>query len=292
MAAFQYLEAQTARHGEVLDWQTLVSFEFEGVRVPLIGASGIWKPAILDIPLSITTRPPVEGQPPPYEDQVREDGVLLYRYQGDDPTNHFNRGLRAAYRDQRPLIYFHGVVKGRYRPFWPAVIVEDHPEDLAVAVALYESDALRPDLDATGIADLTRSYSRQLTLGRLHQAAFRERVLTAYRKACAVCRLKHAELLDAAHILPDSHPRGEPVVPNGLALCKIHHAAFDANILGIRPDCVIEIRLDILEETDGPMLRHGLQDMNGATLLVPRRVELRPEQDRLEERYEAFQQAG
>jgi hypothetical protein len=35
------------------------------------------------------------------------------------------------------------------------------------------------------------------------------------------------ELLDAAHILPDGHPKGEPVVPNGLALCKLHHAAFD-----------------------------------------------------------------
>jgi len=41
-------------------------------------------------------------------------------------------------------------------------------------------------------------------------------------------------------------------VPNGLALCKIHHAAFDMNILGIRPDHVVEIRTDVLEERDGP----------------------------------------
>ena len=51
---------------------------------------------------------------------------------------------------------------------------------------------------------------------RLHQATFRERVLHAYRTSCAICRLRHRELLDAAHILPDGHPRGEPVVPNGL----------------------------------------------------------------------------
>jgi hypothetical protein len=59
-------------------------------------------------------------------------------------------------------------------------------------------------------------------------------VLRAYRDCCAVCRLRHEELLDAAHILPDGHPRGEPVVRNGLALCKLHHAAFDRHILGIR----------------------------------------------------------
>ncbi|MGI8867651.1 MAG: HNH endonuclease [Mycobacteriales bacterium] len=54
--------------------------------------------------------------------------------------------------------------------------------------------------------------------------------MVAYETRCAVCRIGHRELLDAAHILPDTHPRGEPVVPNGLALCKIHHAAYDRNI--------------------------------------------------------------
>jgi len=35
------------------------------------------------------------------------------------------------------------------------------------------------------------------------------------------------ELLDAAHITPDTHPEGEPIVSNGLSLCKLHQAAFD-----------------------------------------------------------------
>lgn len=35
---------------------------------------------------------------------------------------------------------------------------------------------------------------------------------------------------------------------NGMALCKIHYASFDAHILGIRPDFVVEIREDILAE--------------------------------------------
>ena len=72
--------------------------------------------------------------------------------------------------------------------------------------------------------------------------------------------------MDAAHITPDSAERGEPIVSNGLALCKIHHAAFDRNILGISPDYQVHIRQDILEEEDGPMLKHGIQEMQGRSL--------------------------
>ena len=56
-------------------------------------------------------------------------------------------------------------------------------------------------------------------------------MLEAYQSQCAFCRLRRAELLDAAHIIPDSHPLGEPRVSNGLALCKIHHAALTATLL-------------------------------------------------------------
>ena len=127
---------------------------------------------------------------------------------------------------------------------------------------------------------------------RLHQTTFRTRVLNAYRETCAICRLRHRELLEAAHILPDGHPRGEPIVPNGLALCKVHHAAFDAYILGVRPDYVIEVRRDILEAIDGPMLRHGLQEIAGQLIHLPRDQRLRPRSDLLEERYEMFRKAG
>jgi putative restriction endonuclease len=76
-------------------------------------------------------------------------------------------------------------------------------------------------------------------------------------------------------------------------MCKIHHAAFDRNILGIRPDLTIRIRRDVLEEIDGPMLRHGLQDMNGQPVMVlPRARPAQPDRERLEERYAEFEAAG
>jgi putative restriction endonuclease len=81
-------------------------------------------------------------------------------------------------------------------------------------------------------------------------------------------------------------------VSNGLALCKLHHAAFDKNVLGIRPDLTVEIRLDVLEEVDGPMLKHGLQGFQGVRLVVPHHTSLQPKQEFLEERYRIFRKAA
>ena len=90
----------------------------------------------------------------------------------------------------------------------------------------------------------------------------------------------------------DGDPRGEPVVPNGLALCSLHHTAFDRNLFGIRPDLVVEVRRDILVETDGPMLLHGLQEIHHEPIAVPTSEILQPRKDFLEIRYEAFRKAS
>jgi putative restriction endonuclease len=126
---------------------------------------------------------------------------------------------------------------------------------------------------------------------RLHQQGFRERVLAAYKEQCALCRLRHPELLEAAHIIPDSEPGGDPIVPNGLSLCRLHHGAFDRFLIGIRPDYTVEVRKSVLEESDGPMLRHGLQGFHNQRIWTPRSAELKPRSDLLEHRYERFRKA-
>jgi putative restriction endonuclease len=193
---------------------------------------------------------------------------------------------------RKPLIYFHGVVSGRYLPIWPVYVVNDDKEALTFTISVDE--ALIPELlvDSRGEEQVQRSYAIRLTRQRLHQVAFRERVLRAYRNTCAMCRLRHGALLDAAHILPDGHPRGEPTVPNGLSLCKLHHSAFDQHILGVKPDLRIVVRSDILEEVDGPMLVHGLQGFQDQKLHVPSSPRLRPNEDFLPERFELFLSAG
>lgn len=228
----------------------------------------------------------------PYGDTIADDGLLSYRYQGSASRSYDNDGLRRAMQETRPLIYFHGLSPGRYSALWPAVIVGDDPVTSTFTVACEDVQLLRPDLEVTVADEVRRRYVTRLAVQRLHQAAFRQRVLKAYRESCSVCNLHHPQLLDAAHILPDLHEHGDPVVPNGLSFCKIHHAAFDANILGVRPDYIIEIRRDILTEVDGPMLEHGLQAHHGGTLLTPRAVSEQPDRERLELRWQEFRRAS
>lgn len=259
-----------------------------------MGPQGIWKPRILDLPLSITTVPILENRPRPYDDGFEGSGLLRYRYRGEDPNHPDNVGLGEVMRRRIPLVYFFGVARGRYMPCWPAFVEHDNPSDLCFTVALDDQGVIRREIAEieTDEGAARRSYVTALVRRRMHQQSFRERVLQAYRLHCAVCRLKHYELLEAAHILPDNHPRGEPVVSNGLALCSLHHAAFDRNILGIRPDLVIEIRSNILEEIDGPMLVHGFQGFQSKQILIPRTSVHQPNRDSLAERYEIFRKAS
>ena len=144
------------------------------------------------------------------------------------------------------------------------------------------------DLLAPGASALERRWVERMTSQRLHQAAFRGQVLLAYQSTCAICRLRHPEFLDAAHIIVDRETGGEPVVENGLTLCKIHHAAYDRCFLGISPDYRVHIDLKLLEETDGPMLKHGLQAMHGTVLTLPHARRDRPDPERLEMRFSRF----
>ena len=297
LRAFDFLEQQTRLHGGTLPWKVLSrGFDHEGLRVPLVGPQGIFTPAVLDLPLTITTAPPVPGKRPPYDDELGANDLLRYRYRGTDVSHRDNVGLRELMRRRIPLIYLHGVVEGYYMASWPVFVVGDDPGTLTFTVAVGRRPA---ELSGPlGLADLEledegeRRYATRATIVRLHQQSFRMRVLQAYRERCAICRLRHQELLEAAHILPDGHPRGRPVVPNGLALCSLHHAAFDRNVLGVRPDLKVEVRLDVLEEADGPMLVHGLQGFHGASLTVPRAEQLRPNCEFLAERYEVFRKAS
>jgi putative restriction endonuclease len=297
LAAFRFLEEQVRLSGEEGAIRRSVlarGFVLDGERVPLLGPQGIFKPRVLDaIPLSITTVPVVQGEARPYDDAFGPDGLLRYRYRGTDPSHHENRGLRLAMQHQVPLVYFHGIVPGLYAAEWPVFIVGDDPAALTFTVSVDERRFAT--LDASGVQDepdLRRRYATRLFRLRLHQTEFRERVVRAYQHHCAVCRLKRDELLEAAHIVPDADPLGAPVVPNGVSLCKLHHAAFDRYLIGIRPDCVVEVRRDVLDDTDGPMLIHGLQGFHGMSLLLPRIRALRPDPVLLEARYERFRQAG
>ena len=296
-AAFSWLANQVEIHGEVLPWTLLAKgFEYQGVRIPLVSQQGIFKPkAINQGPLSIRTS--VDG---PYDDAEGDDGLLRYRYRGTDPELWDNVALRLAWKRGIPLVYFLGIERGKYLAVWPVYVVGDNPRKLTFTIAvddrasLYVAPNERPRensvQDVSGYS--RREYITRLTRFRVHQHSFRARVLRAYRSQCACCRLRHDSLLDAAHIIADKEPEGEPRVSNGLALCKLHHAAFDSDIFGITPDYIVKVRLDVLEEHDGPMLLHGLQGIHEKQIILPQLEEQRPDRTLLEKRFDRFRRAG
>lgn len=295
LAAFAFLDERRKVSSDLFDRRELQrGFAFEGEQVSMQAPNGIFKPRICSLPRSITTVPVKEGQPRPYDDAIGDDGLLRYRYRGKNPNHPDNVGQREAMRRRAPLVYFHGIVAGKYEAEYPVFIVGDSPESLTFRVTVDERRFanLGNVSDDPIETDIRRRYVTRSVQQRLHQQEFRERVLEAYQRHCAICRLRHDQLLEAAHIVGDREELGAPVVPNGIALCSLHHAAFDAHLMTVRPDYEIELRRDVLQESDGPMLIHGLQGFHGKPIRVPSRPALRPDARLLEIRYELFQKAA
>src|SRR5262245_66444452 len=92
LAVFSWL-TERREVDETFARDDLLNFAVEGVRVPLLGPQGIFKPAVCELPISIAT---VEGN---YPDEWNEDrGELRYSYRGTDPSHWNNVGLRRAMR--------------------------------------------------------------------------------------------------------------------------------------------------------------------------------------------------
>jgi putative restriction endonuclease len=135
--------------------------------------------------------------------------------------------------------------------------------------------------------EVERRYAVREARIRLHQSRFRARVLPAYAHRCTICRLKETRLLDAAHIIGDADPRGEPAISNGLSLCSIHHRALDEDLIGISPAYLVQVQPRLRDEKDGPMLA-VLNAAHGAEIDLPRRREWRPDRELLAIRFDRF----
>ncbi|MHA7167126.1 HNH endonuclease [Arthrobacter bambusae] len=291
--AMAWLTVRTNDGEEPLTREDIRDFTLDGEPRRLQATqTGIWKPRDLSAALSIQTVYRAPGQERPYNDEKGPDGLHRYAWRGDDPEHPDNRALRSAMEKQVPLIWFWGVGMrpAVFQPIFPVYLLWEEPErkqfviDANVARGLVSKES--------PVEEQLRRYLTVETKRRLHQPVFRSTVLRAYRTRCAVCALAHRELLDAAHIVPDSAELGVASVVNGMALCKIHHAAFDAHILGIRPDFVVEVRDDILAEVDGPMLTYGIQARHGQRLMeLPQSRREHPSRDLLEHAYQAFRSA-
>ena len=190
-----------------------------------------------------------------------------------------------------PLIWFHGVASGVYLPIFPVWLAAEEAASQQFVVSLDEASLqARRDLAVEDPA-LLRSYAERTVQTRLHQPLFRQRVLLAYENKCALCHLRHTRLLDAAHVIADADG-GQPVVTNGISMCKIHHAAYDADIFGIDPKYRVGVRPDVMLEIDGPTLRYTLQAIDGSQIDLPRRRAAKPDPEALDVRWKQFLDAS
>jgi len=297
IAAFEHVRRLGEIHDHLTAAELKPGFVFQGQRIPLINPQrGIFKPHQMRYLLSIKTVFPKPGGKVWYDDQrevhrqiFEGDETIDYAFMGQDPDAADNRWLREAFENQIPIIYFLGIAPGRYQAMLPTFIAGWDATALKACVAfgVPDQEALEPPANA-----LERRYALRAVKQRLHQASFREAVITAYNGRCALSGLPEPLLLDAAHIVADKDERfGQPVVPNGIPLSKIHHAAFDAHLIGIDPDYRLHVSERLLGQNDGPMLE-ALKRLDGGTLHLPDRIKDLPDPERLALRFERFKAAA
>lgn len=270
----------------MLSRNELGNFSYNGKSVRVIDVQGgIWNPGAtwpfpdqLRATLSINTT--LSGK---YDDQEMSGGLWRYDYQAGSIEGK-NAKLRKAMELQLPLLWFRQQPSGNYVPY-KVFIIRDFPNDRYCLIAPDLSLAVATQSESP----IERKYAERMMQQRLHQPAFRAQVISAYETKCAICTLAHGRLLDAAHITPDREATSSTSVTNGLSLCKIHHTAYDINIIGINSDYKVHVREDILSEVDGPMLEHGIKEMNMRSLWVPASKAKQPDRDRLDQRFRIFQ---
>ncbi|MGN6514951.1 MAG: HNH endonuclease [Rhizomicrobium sp.] len=295
-AAFAELQRLTQISENITTQQIAAGFKFGGERIPFVNPQrGIFKPRQMRHLLSIRTVIKAPGRRVWYDDQ-REvhqqifsgDDVIDYAFMGRDPEAADNRWLRDAMDFQIPIIYFLGTAPGFYQAIFPTFVVGFDASALKAKIAFSATEAATVAPETTA----ERRYALRIVKQRLHQASFREMVITAYQGRCAISGLPEPLLLDAAHIIDDGNELlGQPTIKNGIPLSKIHHAAFDAHLIGVDPNYKIHVSEKLLNLRDGPTLE-ALRRFNGEMLREPTRKSDLPDRDRLALRFEKFKAAA
>jgi putative restriction endonuclease len=292
MAAFERVRGLNEIRDHLTAAELQPGFLFRGERIPLVNPQrGIFKPQQMRFLLSIKTVFPKPGGKVWYDDQRDVQRQIFlgeefvdYAFMGKNPDAADNRWLKEAFENQIPIIYFLGIAPGRYQALLPTFISGWDGRALKARITFGPNqETLAAPLDSA-----ERRYALRTVKQRLHQATFREAVISAYDGRCAFSGLPEPLLLDAAHIIADKDERlGQPMVTNGIPLSKIHHAAFDAHLMGIDPDFRLHVSDRLLSQTDGPMLE-ALKQLDGRNIRLPGRTRDLPDKDRLAIRFERF----
>lgn len=297
-AAFATINQLKLLYDDAIPWAAIEQgFVCEGKRMHFASrAIGIFKPAEMeDGLLSIKTVVPRAGRINIYDDHQSSEDFYRYALQAGDSRGGNNKYLWQAKEQRKPFIYFFGIAPKYYTAIWPCYVGEIHElgknSYCDVYVGLQGMESLLPPLEQGQYVipdSFERRYAVRESKVRLHQSSFRRAVLTAYSNKCAMTGLPTPQLLDAAHIIPDSEDHGEASVRNGIALSKLHHSAYDKNLIGIDADYRIHVSDRIMAAKDGPLLELGIKGLQGKLIGLPKVEMMQPKREFLESRFEAF----
>lgn len=155
--------------------------------------------------------------------QIREQFLREAYQRGFCPGHKGDREIAIAFRPDfivpylRDLEYLHDVGKS--------------PVDFTVLASLSADPSAVNDADLARVSPVRRTAVASIRRA-LRDNSFQERVLTAYQHRCAICSIQ-LDLVEAAHIVPVSVANSTDETCNGLALCALHHRAYDRALLTI-----------------------------------------------------------
>lgn len=157
--------------------------------------------------------------------QIREAYLRRAYMNGFSPCDKGNGELAIAFRPDFSVEYVRNLEAlhdfGQYA------------EDAAVLDIVAEHPEINDE--EIQVTDSARRTTVISVRKRLRDAGFRARVLTAYSFHCAVCGVQ-LKLVDAAHIIPVQCENSTDETCNGIALCALHHRAYDQGLITLGED--------------------------------------------------------
>jgi putative restriction endonuclease len=194
--------------------------------------------------------------------QIREYALRKAYINGFEAYDKGNKEVAIAFRPDFFVEYI--------RSLEPLHDFGQSTKDLNVLSEVAEN----PEINEADIQ--IRNVARKITIvsvsKKLRDVSFRRRVLTAYSFHCAVCGIQ-LKLVEAAHIIPVNHEMSTDETRNGLALCALHHKAFDQALIAINPDYSIQVNQNKTDELQRQKLADGLakfsQDLRPLIILPP-----------------------
>lgn len=205
--------------------------------------------------------------------QIREESLRQAYINGFAPCSKENREIAIAFRPDffvdyaRDLEILHGFGESQ--------------ADLSALVSVAEN----PEVNAEEIPieNAQRKIIVTTVSRKLRDVSFRRRVLTAYGNKCAICGIQ-LNLVEAAHIIPVTHESSNDETRNGLALCSLHHKAFDQTLLTVIEDYSVILNQRLLRELDENSLIDGFHLFHNnirPIIILPPAIADRPHVDYL-----------